>query len=198
MNLDFHHTQLLPALKVPMYRRARMRPRALLRTMMGVLACATLLFTVGCGYRIETMRLPEGNATVYLDRVENLTTTGELDVLLRQKLRGVLMRNSSSILVPHDEADVILNVRLHTLNQGRTRDLSSTDIRGISYQLIGDVTLIHRRSGKLLINRAGINVGAGQEYDKSLQDTPAIRGDGINDVLIAFSEAVERTIYSNF
>jgi hypothetical protein len=166
---------------------------------MRVAPCLALLALAGgCGYRLETARLPAGAATVYLGLVENRTQTGELDVRLRDKLRATVLRHSAAALAPLEQADLILDVALTGLNITRARDLASTNLQSVVIDLTGNITLVDRRTGRAQYRNTPLAVQARQDFDTPVVETPAIRADGINDVLDAFVAGVEKMLFRGF
>jgi hypothetical protein len=152
----------------------------------------------GCGYAQEVPALPAGARSIAIGEVANLTTVGELDVRLRALLHRQLLRRTHVLLRPRETSDLVVSVTLAELTLTRLLDPTLTADRSFRFALRGSVTLIDRRSGKPLIAGRSLSAAVRRLYPPEVLETPAIRDEGLNDVLAAFAEAVEREVFLVF
>jgi hypothetical protein len=166
-------------------------------TVLAVLSALALLLSA-CGYHADVPALPGGAHTLALQQVANLTDTGELDVRLRAALERRLSQQAHLRLTAPEHSALGLSVELSALTIVRRRDPAITADRSIRYTLHGQLTLSDLRSRRALIDREPLSVEVLRTYDPTVPETAAIRDEGLDDVVAAFAEAVERRIFRTF
>ena len=186
----------------PVFRRAGLR-RSSPRPLAGAIALLAGLFVVGlavagCGYRQEVPRLPDNATSVGIGSVKNLTSTGQLDVLLKTALIRQLSRNPALFLTGGERSQLILDIELSRLDVSRARSVSNAEISSLAFGLQGKMNLIRRVDGKAIISNAGIGANTHLDFDLQVIETPALRDEGINDLVIAFARAVEARLTTHF
>lgn len=159
---------------------------------------ALLLAGSGCGYRQDAPRLPVGAQSLALHDVQNRTQQAELDVRLRGELLGRLERHAHVRLLPEARSTLLLEVALDEFTITRTLDPAITSDRSFVYQLTGRMSLTDQRNGYRLIDNAGVSASVSRLYAPDVVETPAIRDEGINDVLERFAEQVEHRLFLVF
>jgi hypothetical protein len=159
---------------------------------------ALAAWPAGCGYHQDVPALPGGAHTLALQRVANLTDTGELDVRLRALLQQRLAQQAHVRVLPPERSALGLSLALDAFAIDRALDPAITSDRSFQYSLNGRMTLIELSSGRKLIDNEAVSASVQRLYAPAVQETPAIRDEGINDVLAAFAEAVERRLFRTF
>lgn len=162
------------------------------------LAAWALLAAGGCGYGQDVPRLPAGAESVALQPVRNLTDQAELDVRLRGKLLQRLQRHAHVRIVPEETSTLLLTVQLDGFSISRVLDPALSVDRSFVYTLRGRITLVDQRSGRALISNQSVIARAGILYAGGVLETPAIRDEGIDDVLDGFAEQVEHRLFLSF
>jgi len=161
-------------------------------------ALALPLALGGCGYGLDSPRLPQGAGTIAIAAIRNRTTTGELDIRLAQLLRYRLSRHSTFSLAPEDSADVVLQVTLNDLKINRSRDLTSTNVSAIAFTLTGPVSLLDRRRSAYYLFNVQVSGSGRLDFDTPTSETPAIRDQGLTEVLNDYANSVEALLLRNF
>ncbi len=156
-----------------------------------------LLFT-GCGYRQDVSVLPAGARTIAIGAINNLTAMGELDVRLRALLQRDLLRRRHVQILAVERSDLVISVDLTALTITRVLDPAITTDRSFAYVLSGRVTLTDQRTGQQLVSGRGVTASVTRLYAPEVRETPAIRDEGLNDVLDAFAEQVGREVFLVF
>ena len=152
----------------------------------------------GCGYRMEGQGLPGNARSLGLGQINNLTFTGELDVRLRSELRRVLLRNPAFSLTSPEASELVMEINLTRLTVTRPLDVSDTDLSSLRYQLRGTMLLFRREPVKRRILRTRLVARVRLDFDRAVMETPAVRDEIGEDVIIAFAELVEKALYRHF
>lgn len=177
-------------------RFVRRWPRSGLPFALALAALAGLL--AGCGYGQDVPHLPAGAESIALRSVQNGTDTGELDVRLRAALLERLHKRAHVRLLPPERSTLALEVELTELTIYRVLDPAITSDRSFVYSLTGVMSLIDQRTGHRLVNNAVISARVSRLYAPDVRETPAIRDEGLNDVLASFADQVERRVFLTF
>ena len=151
----------------------------------------------GCGYRQDIPRLPGGARSLSVEAIRNYTDMGELDVRLRAHLRQRLAQQAHISLLPAAQGALVLSIDLDRFTLARTLDPTLAIERTFTYTLTGRLTRVDPRTGVRHLNGEAITVSAARAYPPVLE-TPAIRDEGINDLLAAFAEQVEQRLLRAF
>lgn len=178
-------------------RRRLARPRAR-RAVAWVLGAALALATGACGYHQDVPHLPGGAHTLTLQRVANLTDTGELDVRLRVLLQQRFSQQAHVRLEPAHESALGLSIDLSQLTVTRVVDPALTPEPTYSYTLTGQITLADLRTGHKYADHQTIVVSVRRIYPPAQLETPAVRDDGVNAVLDAFAQQVQQQVEDTF
>jgi hypothetical protein len=202
-----------PVLRAPAERRrvpgaavrrcAGLRGPAALRSKMGSRAALGLVgvllaLAAGCGYRVDTPRLPGNAGTLAIGVIRNRTFQGELDVRLQHRLRSLLLKHPGFELGPPDHSDLILDIELTQFRVVRGRDLASTNLTNVSFQLVGLVSVYDRRQSRYYVNRQPVNSTSRLDFDSPTVETPAIRDEGLEDAVSSFAIQVENLVFLTF
>jgi len=180
-------------------RASHARPRSLLAAVLtGSLLTAALATLAACGYRQDVPTLPGGANALHLQRVTNLTDTGELDVRLRAEMERRFSQQAHLRLTASERSALALGVVLYNFKIDRSLDPAINAERTFFYSLSGAMTLTDQRTGRKLIDGASIHVEVFRLYAPSVRETPAIRDEGLNDVLARFAEEVEKRLIRTF
>ncbi len=169
----------------------------------GAAMLGALFVLNGCGYSQDVPTLPEGAKSIFVAPVQNLTEQGELDVRLQALLRRRLLRHSHVAVHTASDAELVLSVSLTSFSIQRTLDPTSDletpleTVRTFVYTLTGRMRLSEPRTGRDLDNRA-LSAGVTRYHDSATLETTAVRDEGIEDVLEAFVDQVERALFSSF
>lgn len=161
-------------------------------------ALAAALALAACGYRLDSPRLPDNAGTLFIAPIRNRTTAGELDIRLRQLLRHRLLRHASLDLAAQETADMTLEVQLIELRVTRVRDLASTSVSSIVYDLKGEASLLNRRTRGYYFQRLPVTVSSQLDFASAVVETPAIRDEGLMGVLDKFAERLETLVLLGF
>ncbi len=172
--------------------RRALLPAVLLAAGLGLLALG------GCGYHQDVPALPGGAHDLTLQRIANLTDMGELDVRLRAQLERRLAQMAHVRLVAPERSALALSISLISLTIDRSLDLAITADRTFLYSLSGSLTLTDQRTGRNVISAERINVQVSRLYAPTVRETPAIRDEGLNDVVARFAEEVEQRLFRSF
>ncbi|MCH7476625.1 MAG: hypothetical protein IIA14_00810 [SAR324 cluster bacterium] len=169
----------------------------------GAIALLAGLFVVGlavagCGYRQEVPRLPDKATSIGIGSVKNRTATGQLDVLLKTALIRQLSRNPAFFLTGGERSQLILEIDLSRLDVSRARSVSNPEISSLAFTLRGKMKLIRRADGKAIFSGASISANTHLDFDLPVIETPALRDEGINDLVTAFARAVEERLTNHF
>lgn len=157
-----------------------------------------VLLFIGCGYRQDVPVLPAGARTIAIGAINNLTAMGELDVRLRALLQRDLLRRRHVAILAVERSDLVISVDLTALTITRVLDPAITTDRSFAYALSGRVTLTDQRTGQQLVSGRGVTASVTRLYAPEVRETPAIRDEGLNDVLAAFAEQVQREVFLVF
>ena len=169
--------------------------RFCLKLVTGLLGAALLLSA--CGYNQDVPTLPGGAKSIYVAPVQNLTDMGELDVRLQALLRRRLLRHSHVAVNTAGAADLVLSVTLTRFSIQRSLDTALGSERTFAYGLTGRMKLSGHPTGGNLANRV-LSARVTHYHDSATLETPAVRDAGIEDVLEAFVDQVERALFSSF
>jgi len=151
-----------------------------------------------CGYHQDVPHLPGGAHTLTLRRITNLTDTGELDVRLRTALQQRLAQQAHIRLQPPERSALALSIELSSFTLNRVLDPAITTERSFVYTLTGRVTLTDLRNGRTYIAGEALTASVTRLYAPDVQETPAIRDEGLNDAVAAFAEQVQQRIQRTF
>ncbi len=167
---------------------------------LGALAAAVLpaVLAAGCGYSLDSPRLPDNAGTLAISAIRNQTTTGELDIRLQHLVRARMLRHASLDLVPIERSDMSVEILLADLAITRARSLTSTTVSSITYALRGDVSLLDRRSATYHFYKQPVTSQYSLNFDTPVVETPAIRDEGLTGVLDAFAQRVETLVLLSF
>lgn len=166
----------------------------------GALALLTmaLAWLAGCGYEMDAPRLPNDRRTIAVEPIRNRTFEAELDVRLQQQLRRRLFRTAGIRVVPPERSDLVLDIELRQLALNRARDITSTDVTSLVYQLSGTMTLRDAGSGKLIFERLPISVSSSYQLPEASIETPAVSDEALNNTIAAFADAVIQELLRSF
>lgn len=194
-----------PAFFIAQLRRLLPRggPRPCGGTLPGVPLLAAALLAVallgaGCGYRMETPTLPGNARSLGIGQIRNLTYTGELDVRLKNALRNQLLRNPGFLLTSPERSELVLEISLDELKVSRPLDVADTELSALVYRLRGTVTVYRMGPEKLEILKKRITAGSRLDFDIPVLETPAVRDEIRDDVIVAFAVKVEEALYQHF
>ena len=151
-----------------------------------------------CGYSQEVPALPAAARSIAVGQVANLTGTGELDVRLRGLLQKRLRRHAHVAIVPAARSDLLLSVQVAKFSITRVIDPAVSADRSFGFRLSGRMTLTDQRNGKDLIANKRIAASVGRLHSPTVRESPAIRDEGVNDVLDAFAAEVEKQVLQSF
>jgi hypothetical protein len=173
-------------------------PMGAIRRLRITLVLPLCMALAGCGYRLDTPHLPNNASRLAVAAIRNETATGELDIRLQQFLRSRLLRHTSFDLVALDRGDLSLETVLVELKITRGRNLASTNVSSIVYELKGDASLFDRRSGAYYFLRTPVAVVSRLDFDAPVVETPAIRDEGLTGVLEKFAQRLEALVLLSF
>lgn len=162
------------------------------------LAGAVLWLAAGCGYRVDTPRLPGNAGTLAIGVIRNRTFQGELDVRLQHRLRSLLLKHPGFELGPPDHSDLILDIELTQFRTVRARDLASVNLNSVTFQLVGLVSVYDRRQSRYYVNRQPVSSTSRLDFDAPTVETPAIRDEGLEDAVLSFATQVENLVFLTF
>lgn len=155
------------------------------------------LTAAGCGYQMESSRLPGNATTLAIGNIRNLTYTGQLDIRLKSALRRKLERNPAIRLTAPGSGELLLEIELTELRVGRALDLADTDISSLGYVLSGRM-LVRRTGGdKRILIREGVTASTTLNFNQPVIETPAVREEVAADVIDLFAEQVEKRLYAH-
>ena len=161
-------------------------------------AIAVVLAGGGCGYRQDVPALPAGARSLAIGQVNNLTGTGELDIRLRTLLKQRMRRRALVRLRPVETSDLVLSIDLTDFRIDRVLDPAIESDRSFGFLVAGRIILLDRRTGRALIAGRAVQAQVTRYHAPSVLETPAIRDEGITDVLTALAEQVERQVFLEF
>jgi len=168
----------------------------------GLLALGVVMLVLlapgGCGYHADVPALPGGAHELNLQRIDNLTDMGELDVRLRAELERRFSHMAHVRLVPAERSALALHIALVNLRIDRSLDPAISAERSFAFTLNGTLTLTDLRTGRALISGAPVSAQVVRLHDPSVLETPAIRDEGLNDVVARFAEEVEQRLFRTF
>lgn len=165
----------------------------------GALTALLVSLTVAaCGYHWESPRLPGNAGTIAFADIRNRTLTGEVDVRLAHRLRALLLKHPGIQLTTPDHSDLVLDIELTVLRIVRTRDLATTSLTGVSYQLAGQVSVYDRRTRQYYVYHEGLQGISTLNFDSPTVETPAIRDEGLDDAIQDFALKVEDALFLSF
>ncbi len=156
-----------------------------------------------CNYQLEgtNPRLPSGGTRLAIIPIQNQTFQAGLETRLMRQLRQLLRNNASVNLSSLEEADVILDIRLKSLNTKQTS--VSADGSTVALQLVleGTVILNNKKASKALwrekdLNARGILLYEKGEASKGL--TGSTIGRGLDEVTSAFAKRIYERIFFRF
>jgi hypothetical protein len=162
------------------------------------LAGVAMWLAAGCGYRVDTPRLPGNAGTLAIGVIRNRTFQGELDVRLQHRLRSLLLKHPGFELGAPDHSDLILDIELTQFRVVRARDLASVNLNSVSFQLVGLVSVYDRRQSRYYVNRQPVNSTSRLDFDAPTVETPAIRDEGLEDAVLSFATQVENLVFLTF
>ncbi|MBI4083611.1 MAG: hypothetical protein HY423_13480 [Candidatus Lambdaproteobacteria bacterium] len=162
-----------------------------LRAAGAMIALAAALALAGCGYEQNRPRLPGKAERLTIGLVQNRTYTGELDVRLREEIRKRLLLNDAVVLTSPEQSELTLELDLNRLDITRTRDLSNTNVSGLTFALTGRMVVVATRDRTRRYMNEPIAVTTSLSFDRPVIETPSVRDEGISDLLRAFAREVE-------
>jgi len=152
----------------------------------------------GCGYSRESPRLPGNAGTVAIGNIRNRTLTGEVDVRLGHRLRALLLKHPGIELAAPEHSDLVLDIELTLLRTVRARNLSTTNLTSVSFQLAGQVSVYDRRTSQYYVFRQTVQSTSRLDFDSPTVETPGIRDEGLDDAIQAFALQVENLLFLSF
>ena len=152
----------------------------------------------GCGYRMETAKLPDNAESLGIGTIRNLTYKGELDIRLKNILRRRLLRNPAISVISPDRSQLILEIDLKKLIISRTQDVSDTDITSFGYTLKGEMQIIRAGPEKKVVLKKNIVAISVLSFNQPVIETPAVIDDAANEVMIIFAKKVEQGMFIHF
>ena len=171
-----------------------------------VIYCALLGLSgvmIGCNYQLEgtNPQLPSGAATIAIIPIQNRTFQSGLETRLMRHLRQLLRNNSSVHLSSLQEADLILDIQLQSLDTKQTSVSADGATVALQLALQGSVTLNHRKNRQLLwrekeLNARGVLLYEKGETSKGL--TGSTIGRGLDEVTSAFAKRIYERIFFRF
>lgn len=163
----------------------------------GAVMLGALSVLNGCGYSQDVPTLPAGAKSIFVAPVQNLTEMGELDVRLQALLRRRLLRQAHVAVNTADDADLVLSVSLTSFSIQRTLDPAQNTLRSFVFALSGRMRLSEFRTKRSLAD--SIHTARVTRYHEAATlETTAVRDEGIEDVLEAFVDQVERALFNSF
>jgi len=171
-------------------------PRRPLRPALAALLCA--LWLGGCGYAMESPRLPNDRHSIGVAPIRNLTYEAELDVRLQEALRRRLYRDPAIRAAEPERSELVLDIELNQLSLVRVLDLNSTNVRLLTLGLGGIMTLRDTGTGALIFDRLPVLVSSRYELPESALETPALRDDALATVLSEFADQVVKQLLLTF
>ncbi len=169
------------------------RPRAW-RAVPALLLLGAWLAVAACGYQQDPQALPAGARSLSIGRVNNLTGTGELDIRLRSLLTRRLSSSSQFQLRPVRKSDLEIRVDLTVFRIDRVLDPAIDTDRAFGFHVSGTLTLVDRRTRRVIIARRRLSATVNRFHGATVLETPAIRDEGITDVLHKFAGEVENQV----
>jgi hypothetical protein len=170
----------------------RAAPRAMLACLFAAVALA------GCGYRMESPSLPNQRQSIGIDPIRNNTYEAELDVRLQEELRRRLFRDAGIRVAQPERSDLVLTVELKQLELTRIRDVDSTNVRKLTLNMTGAMTLRDTVSGQVLYDNVPVRATTRYDLPQSAVETPAVRDDALGDVIGAFADTVVKRLLLSF
>jgi hypothetical protein len=161
-------------------------------------ALTALLLTGACGYRMDTVGLPDNAKSLGIGQIRNYTYTGELDVRLKHELRRKLLRNPAFTLTSPEHSELVLEVSLTRLTVSRPLDVSDTDLSALLYRLRGSVSVFRTFPERRLVLKQRITTIVRLDFDRPVMETPAVRDEINEDVVIAFAAEIEQALFRHF
>lgn len=161
-------------------------------------ALLSAVLAAGCGYHQDVPRLPGGAERIGIGPIRNLTSVGELDVRLRARLKARLLRQAHVRLVSPEAGDLLLTATLTDLHISRVQDSTDPNRRLLDFTLAGRISLADRRSNRMRMDNQPVSAAYQVVIPITTLETPAIRDEGVNGVLSAFAEEVERRLFLSF
>ena len=169
------------------------------RLLAGILLAAALAAAfAGCGYTRETPRLPGNAGTVAIGNIRNRTLTGAADVRLGHRLRALLLKHPGIQLATPEHSDLVLDIELTLLRVVRARNLATTSLTSVSYQLAGEVSVYDRRTSQYFVFRQLVQSISHLDFDSPTIETPGIRDEGLDDAIQSFATQVENLLFLSF
>lgn len=172
------------------------RPLAGAALALGAILLAAAL--AGCGYARESPRLPGNAGTVAIGTIRNRTLTGEVDVRLAHRLRALLLKHPGIELAVPEHSDLVLDIELTLLSVVRARNLSSTSLTSVSFQLAGQVSVYDRRTSQYYVFRQALQSSSRLDFDSPTVETPGIRDEGLDDAIQSFAAQIENLLFLSF
>jgi len=177
----------------------RGRPAGTFRSGYGIaVGIAAVLLLAGCGYSRETPRLPGNAGTIAIATIRNRTTQGEVDVRLGHELRALFLKHPGIQMGSLDHTDLVLDIELTLMRVIRNRDLASTNLTSVQFQLVGDVSVYDRRTSQYFFYKLPVESLSRLDFDSPTIETPAIRDEGLDDAIRSFAERIENMLFYTF
>ncbi|MDH4120363.1 MAG: LPS assembly lipoprotein LptE [Deltaproteobacteria bacterium] len=152
----------------------------------------------GCGYSLETVRLPAQAATLGLGSVTNHTFQGELDLRMNRALQRRVMAIGSADLVSPNDSDLVLEVDLTRFDVSRFRDISQNNAYTFQFTLSGTMTLRDRRNGRVLLDHQPVEGTARLDFTVLTMETPALRDQGIELAVNRLADIIVQRMYNTY
>ena len=167
-------------------------PRATFAWLLAIVSLAA------CGYGMESPSLPNQRQSIGIDPIRNNTYEAELDVRLQEELRRRLFRDAGIRVAQPERSDLVLTVELKQLSLTRIRDVDSTNVRKLTLNMAGAMTLRDTVTGQVLYDKVPVNATTRYDLPESAVETPAVRDDALGDVIGVFADNVVRRLLLSF
>jgi hypothetical protein len=156
------------------------------------------LTIAGCGYHLESPRLPGNAATLSIGSIRNRTQTGEVDVRLAHQLRTLFLKHPGMQFVAPDRGEIVVDIELTQLRVVRARDLATTNINNEQFQLVGILSVYDRIHSRYYVYHQAIQSFSRLDFDSPTIETPAIRDQGLDAAILGIAEQIESAVFVSF
>lgn len=176
-----------------------MKPFGILR----ILVIVMLIGLAACGYQLEgtNPQLPSDATTLAIVPIQNQTFQAGLETRLMLRLRQLFRNNSSVELGTPQDADLVLDIQLQTLDAKQTSVSADGSTVVLQLELKGIVVLNDRKQNIVLWNEKGLNARGILLYEQgetSTGLTGSTIGRGLDEVTNAFAKLVYERIFFRF
>ena len=167
------------------------------------LVVVMLVGLAACGYKLEgsNPQLPSDSTTLAIVPIQNRTFQAGLETRLMRHLVQLFRNNASINLVVPQDADLVLDIKLQTLDAKQTSVSADGSTVELQLELSGSVVLKDRKQDTTLWSETGFNARGILLYDKgetSMGLSGSSIGRGLDEVTNAFAERVYERIFIKF